>query len=589
MKYVLSVFGGILFYFNAYTQSVSYEVKLDNILHHELRISMEIRDVSDKPIVIKMANASPGRYATHQFAKNLYGEKAYDLSGKSIATTRTGASSWQVVPKNGYVRFEYLLYANHADGTYSGIDSEKILLNIPSAFVYTDDLPKSEITLKFDLNGHDTWSIATQLPEVERGTFTAPDFYYFMDSPILIGSLAFRSWEVDGKTIRIAALHTGSNEELDMFTDWTKAIVTQEKAVFGGLPRYDFDTYTFLCAYHPDIYGDGMEHRNSTVCSAPYPLKTAAGYLIGTIAHEFFHGWNIERIRPDDLEPFDFAEANVSEALWFGEGFTNYYEELILTRAGINSREKFLENLENKVNLVRNSPARQFRNPIQISQNAPYADAAVANDETNYANNYVSYYYYGEVLGAGLDLMLRTTFKDVTLDTYMRAVWEKFGKTEIPYTLEDLKRTLAEVTSDKSFAEKFFNQYIYKSELPDYSGLLEEFGITTSSEQRVNWGKPSIKNGVFSSKAIIGTPFYEAGIEKGDAIISINSMRISQDSDLEKLDLVIGNTYPIAYVHKGERRSGTFTAVQDPGMQFTFQESADKKAKDRQDQWLGPK
>lgn len=575
-----------------YAQSpISYQVSLDNIVHHELRISVTFQEVPAGAFLVKMSDTSPGRYAEHQFAKNVYGEAAYDQQGNALPIRRASVDSWEVTPSDGFVRFEYRLYANHADGTYAGVDARKLLLNAPATFVYADGMDAREVLVNFDLSNNPSWSVATQLQEVTKSTYRAPNPYYFFDSPIMIGEIDFRSWEVDGKTIRIAMLHEGTDEELDQYAEWTKGIVLQEKAVFGSLPDYDFGTYTFLCAYNPWVKWDGMEHRNSTVCSAPLPLKNFAPRLIGTIAHEFFHGWNIERIRPDDLEPFDFDEPNMSEALWFGEGFTNYYDMLIQCRTGLISRVEYLENLESRVNQIRSAPARQFRNPIQISQNAPFSDAAVSNDETNYANNYVSYYYYGEVLAAGLDLMLRTSFKDVTLDTYMARVWDTYGKTEIPYTLTDLKQTLAELTESPEFAEQFFNDYIYKSNLPDYPKMLAEFGVATTPKQAGNvyWGSPTLKNGLLTSASVIGTPFYDGGVEKGDIIVTVDRRKVQQASDLTALNLIPGKEYEIEFVQMGINKKGRFVATEDPDWTFSLSTAPSKKQQAKLESWLAPK
>lgn len=570
--------------------SVTYEVNLDNIAHHELRISVTFTGINGSELELQMATASPGRYALHQFAKNVYGEKAFDSNGKPTRIQRTGIDSWKIPVSEGVARFDYILYANHADGTYAGVDSRKVFLNTPAAFIFPKEQTGS-ITVNFDLDDYPDWQIATQLPATDANTFTAPNYAYFLDSPIMIGKLDFRRWEVDGQTIEMAFMHEGSSSEVDTFTEWAHRIVLQEKAVFGTLPTYDYGRYTFLCAYNPWMYSDGMEHRNSTVCSARANLKDHAGRLIGTIAHEFFHGWNIERIRPRDLEPFDFGKANQSEALWFGEGFTNYYEQLALCRAGIISREEFLENFSARLNQIQNSPGRLFRNPIQMSQNAPFSDAATANDETNYANNYISYYYYGEVLGATLDLMLRSSEKPTTLDVFMRAVWEKFGKTERSYTLDDLRKTLLEVSGNQKLTDTFFDEYIYNSGLPDYQSLLAEFGLSTekSNPDGIHWGNVGIKNGLVSTPVTIGSPLYEAGAERGDRIFSINGVKVSQSSDLPTLQLKVGERYEITFEQLGQSKSGSFVGKPDPSFAVKLQEKPTKKQSQRLESWLSAK
>src|SRR5690606_937025 len=179
------------------------------------------------------------------------------------------------------------------------------------------------------------------------------------------------------------------------------------------------------------------------------------------ISHEFFHIWNVERIRPASLEPFDFEEANMSGELWFAEGFTSYYTPLTLARAGIISQEDYISSLAGALNYVINSPGRDFFNPIEMSYQAPFVDAARSVDPVNRDNTFVSYYTYGSVLGLALDLSLRMEGK--TLDDFYKLMWKKYGKTEIPYSNRDIKATLAEYAG-AAFAEEFFNNYIFDSQ-----------------------------------------------------------------------------------------------------------------------------
>ena len=177
--------------------------------------------------------------------------------------------------------------------------------------------------------------------------------------------------------------------------------------VFGELPNFDFESYTFLACYAPHVDGDGMEHRNSTILTSVRPLSEGGQEgNIGTVAHEFFHAWNVERIRPASLEPFDFEDSNISGELWFAEGFTSYYTNLTLCRTGIISEEDYANRLASVLSYVVNSPGRKLAGPVGMSQQAPFVDAATSVDEVNRENTFISYYSYGNVLGLALDLLL---------------------------------------------------------------------------------------------------------------------------------------------------------------------------------------
>lgn len=465
-------------------------------------------------------------------------------------------------------------------------------MNMPATFVYGVGLDDRRISLQIDLSEHQDWTVATQLVKQTEEIFTAPNYYYFYDSPTMVGSIKMRSWTVGDQTIEVAMQHLGTDSSLDAYTEWIKKIVETERNIFGELPRFDYGRYTFLIAYNPWVKGDGMEHRNSTVCTSKGNLADHAPLLIGTIAHEFFHAWNIERIRPKSLEPFDFDHANLSGALWFGEGFTNYYDELVQCRAGIITKEQFLNTATKTMNAVVNSPARAFRNPIEMSHNASFVDAATSIDETNYQNNFVSYYTYGEFLGLALDLSIRSQFKERSLDDYMRAMWVKFGKKELPYTLMDLQKTLADVTGSVPFADHFFEQYIYEANIPDMKKLLGSNGIEIALAQpnHIYMGDTKIdEKGVLLGKIQKGTGLYEAGLHIGDVIISINNIQIDNNTTFLSIlkTLSINQSYPIVYHQMGQLKSGFFQTIPNPTIELRFKEKVDSNARAAQKKWLG--
>jgi predicted metalloprotease with PDZ domain len=390
------------------------------------------------------------------------------------------------------------------------------------------------------------------------------------------------------------ALHTpASDEEVDEYFGKVMAIVKAQEAVFGELPDFDYGEYVFLNCYMPNASGDGMEHRNSTIVTNSKDLdEPLANTSIGTISHEFVHAWNVERIRPASLEPFDFEEANMSGELWFAEGFTSYYTGLILARAGINEDEEYIEGLDRGLNYVINNPARQFSNPIEMSYQAPFVDAATSVDPQNKDNTFISYYTYGSVLGLALDLSLRSLDDGKNLDDFMKMMWQKFGKTEVPYSVRDIQATLSEYVND-SFAIQFFDNFIFDSKVPDYQKLLANVGVNLT---KANPGKASlgtdieIEEGVGSleSNAIMGSPIYDVGIESEDEITAIAGTKLS---DVESVDEILDNYKPgdevtITFSRWGEEKTVNVTLTEDPSLKTELNSKADKKKKDRRSAWL---
>lgn len=507
-------------------QTNHYTISFDNAIHHEAAISINFPNIDQDTLLVRMSRTSPGRYALHEFAKNVYGFKAKDAKGNSLTVHRPNPYEWKITGHKGNVIIEYILFANRGDGTYSQIDETHAHLNIPATFMYAPSLSSRNITVEFNTRDDLNWKIATQLPQVRNNTYSAPNLYYFMDSPTELSNHKVREFKVDGQTIKLALHDPGTEEAADAYFEKVKKVVLAEKEVFGELPKFDYSTYTFLACYMPNASGDGMEHRNSTILTSSRTLANGGMERnIGTVSHEFFHSWNVERIRPKSLEPFDFEEANMSGELWFAEGFTSYYTNLILCRAGLITPEKYIEGITGTFNYVWNSPARQFFNPIEMSYQAPFVDAATSVDPVNRGNTFISYYSYGSVLGLALDLSLRE--KGLNLDEFMKQVWGTYGTTEKPYTIENLNNSL-NLYAGKAFADDFFNSYIYKSEMPGYTELFKTVGVILSQDKETAYFGAAVSitddlNGEIRSNSKIGSPAYKAGLDKGDIITTINN------------------------------------------------------------------
>src|SRR4029079_6783519 len=241
--------------------------------------------------------------------------------------------------------------------------------------------------------------------------------------------VAMRQFTVGARTFRFALHHTGTDADLDGYVKDVEKIVRQEGEIFGEYPEYEPGYYTFLADYLPYASGDGMEHRNSTVMTAAGSIAASREDVLDTVAHEFFHCWNVERIRPKTLEPFDFDRANMSGELWLAEACTSYDDGLVMARAGLFSLDDFARDLSFIVAPVLESPSYRFRSAEDMSRLAPLVDAAQWIDRTNWENTAISYYTFGAAIGLGFDLAIREhTNGRATLDDFMRAMWRTHGK-----------------------------------------------------------------------------------------------------------------------------------------------------------------
>lgn len=573
-----------------------YEISFYNAAHHEADVRIIFPNLSDKVLEVRMSRTSPGRYALHEFAKNVYNVKATDSDGNELDITRANPHQWNVSGHNGTVIFQYTLYANRGDGTYSGIDETHAHLNIPATFAWARNYEHRPVEVTFNKRDDLNWKIATQLLHLDRNTYFAPDLQYFLDSPTEIADFHLREQELDDQNIRMALHSPASDKEVDEYFEKVMAIVKAQKAVFGELPNFDFGEYTFLNCYMPNASGDGMEHRNSTFVTSSKPLSRPLGETgMGTVSHEFFHAWNVERIRPRSLEPFDFEEANMSGELWFAEGFTSYYTGLILARAGISAPKSYVEGLDGGLNYVVNSPGRKYFNPIEMSYQAPFVDAARSVDPTNRSNTFVSYYTYGSVLGLALDISLRSEGKGLNLDDYMKLVWMKFGKTEIPYTVRDLQAVLAEYAGE-DFGNNFFKYYIFDSNLPDYEALLAKVGVKLelAEPSKASLGENIRKTDNtwrIASNATVGSPLYQVGIESEDVIVSIAGIQLES---VKSVDEILDNHKPgdmveVIIERWGETKTHQVKLEASKRLVTTLDDKAAKSTIEKRKAWLGIK
>ena len=552
-------------------QEISYELSFPNAIHHEAEITMRIANVPDGPLKVRMSRSSPGRYATHEFGKNVYYFKAFDEQGKRLVVQQPAGDEYTIPIHGATVKITYTLFGNWMDGTYAGFDETHAHINIPATFAFPIGMDKRARTVKFNYKEKQNWKVATQLKPLENEVYYAPNFQYFMDSPIELSAYHTESWQVKNQTIHVVSHSKDDQKTVDNYAEMVKKVVDEQIAVWGELPNFDYGNYYFLHDVYPDYAGDGMEHRNSTVIVQRTPK--IAGYeanLLGTFSHEFFHSWNVERLRPKTLEPFNFEHANVSDELWLAEGFTQYYGNLLLTRAGFRTVDNAAQTFNGIINTVLNSPGAKNFSPIQASRYAVFADAGVAIDQTNKGNIFTSYYTYGASIALALDLRLRADFK-LTLDDYMRALWKAHGKPEIPYSVPDLEKTLASLTKNPSFAADFFKNYIYGTAKNDYASLLLNAGFVLRKAVRdkayTGLGRLIFENGKAGiGQTTVGSPAYAAGLDFGATLLTADGVEIKDQAALNKVTEAHqpGDVITVTYSYYGEEKKTTLTFSENP-------------------------
>jgi predicted metalloprotease with PDZ domain len=574
-------------------EPVRYRFSFPEPAHHWMQVEVAFADLGPDPLELRMSRSSPGRYSLHEFAKNVYDVRAFGADGREIVPTRPDAYGWSVAGHGGAVTVRYRVFGDRVDGTYLAIDPTHAHMNLPAAAMWARGLEDRPAVLVFDPPAGSRWQVVSQLyPGATPFEFTAPNLQYLMDSPVEFGPGVLREFQVGARRIRVALHHAGSDEEAQAFVTDVEKIVREQGEIFTEYPTFEPGHYTFIADYLSYASGDGMEHRNSTVLTSSGTLRANRTSLLGTVAHEFFHAWNIERIRPRSLEPFDFEQANMSGELWLGEGFTQYYGVLTLGRAGLLDLPQIATRFNGFIGSVAQNPARLVRSAVEMSRMAPFTDGGQTTDRTNWSTTVISYYSQGAALALALDLSLRERSNGaVTLDDYMRAMWRVHGApggsrpgyVDRPYTLADAEARLAEVSGDAVFARDFFARYIHGHEVAGYARLLQHAGIVLRPARpgRAWLGDVRFEergDGLsVASPPPIGSPAYAAGLDVDDQIRQIDGREVRSTAELA--DMLSrhrsGDRISVVFVDRSrEPRTATITLGEDPGSELVPIEAA---------------
>lgn len=577
----------------AQSQAIEYKLSFPAPEHRWMQVEVRFPNVPAGTLQLRMARTSPGRYALHEFAKNVFDVAVVSGKSQPLTATRPNPHQWDIAGHDGTVVVTYKIFGDRTDGTYLGIDDIHAHINIPAALMFARGWFERPARVTFVQPPGKKWRVATQLfPTADPLVFTAPNIHYLMDSPTDFSNFTLREFQVDDgrkrngppPTFRIALTHDGSEADADAFAKDVERIVRESLPIFGEFPDFETNTYTFLSVYLPWANGDGMEHRNSTSLTSSGALRNPGqrSGIIGTVAHEFFHAWNMERLRSAGVEPFDFEEADMSDDLWLGEGFTNYFDSLVQHRAGFSTIDQFGAELAGVINAVQLSPGRIFRSAVDMSRLAPFVDAAASIDRTAWPNLFISYYTYGQAIGLGLDLSLRDRSNGkVTGDAFMNALWTQFGrpgqkepgKVSAPYTIDGLKESLAKVSGDRGFANDFFTKFIEGREVVDYGRLLGRAGLVMRkrSAGRAFAGQVNLQGGGTALRvgALVPweSPLYKAGVAQDDQLVTLGDTALTSTAAWEGAlaKHKPGDRVPLRFVRRsGETVNGTIVFAEDP-------------------------
>jgi predicted metalloprotease with PDZ domain len=602
---------------------IFYRLSFPELEHHWMQVETTFPSVDTPTLELRMSRSSPGRYSLHDFAKNVYDVHVFAADGRELQTERPDPSGWAVNGHGGSATVKYKVFGDRVDGTYLAIDTTHAHINMPAAIMWARGLDDRPIRIEFVPppgkeydSRRDPWHVMSQLPGSPFPDtpntvleYFAPNLQYLMDSPVEFGGSTVSSFNVNQSTFRFALHSTGTEAEFESLLIDVEKIVRQEGAIFGEYPRYEPGSYTFLADYLPYANGDGMEHRNSTVITGAATIAGDRMSILDTVAHEFFHCWNVERIRPKSLEPFDFDRANISGELWLAEGFTQYYGPLALHRAGLMDVASTAATLTGLLEAV-TGPGHLVRSAEEMSRMAAFIDGGRVVDRTNWSITNNSYYPVGGAIALALDLTLRDRSDGgLSLDDFMRAMWRTYGKpggarpgyVDRPYTIADAEATLASVSGDRAFARDFFARFIQGHDVADYARLLARAGFAV---RKRNPGgawlgdlRLNARNGARVANLIAPTwPAYRSGLDEDDELHLVDGRPINGEGDLSSVlrQHKPGDSVPITFISRtGKPTTSRVVLAEDPHIEIVPAESVGGSLTEAQQAfrraWLGAK
>jgi predicted metalloprotease with PDZ domain len=477
---------------------ITYTISMAEPASHLFDVRVDVEGLAGADRVdFQMPRWSPGRYAVFDFAKNVQeaqygppcGPPADCALGRVVYDAdRLDTQTWRAHPEKTWrgLTFFYRVFADDLSGTFSQLDARHANFNGHSVFPYVVGHKHDPVTLKVNAPGG--WKVINgQSKGTDQYEFRFANYDLMADTPTEVApDFHVETFEVKGKTYRVVVHSFG--DEGGKRGELARRVERVVRAEVAMMPEPDYEQYTFLFHFDPTARrGDGMEHLNSTqiVETAALGSGNTLDEAVGTAAHEFFHVWNVKRLRPAGLGPWDFTRPVVTRGLWIAEGFTNYYGKLSQRRAGLWNDEQLYGAYAAAIGGIENQPGVRLTSAVESSLLAPFIDRASHDQKTNLANTLVSYYPKGETVAVALDLLIRGRSKGrASLDDVMCRAYEEFYLKSAgdsyylkgrAYTIEEFERLASETTGlDLS---DFFRRYVHDTQPLPYEEALAHVGL----------------------------------------------------------------------------------------------------------------
>jgi predicted metalloprotease with PDZ domain len=602
-------------------EPIHYSITPSNPHAHLYTVCCSIADPNVEGQVLRLPTWVPGSYLIREFARHIVALHA-DCDGAALPVTKIAKDAWRCAPCGGTLSVTYDIYAWDLSVRAAHLDATHGYFNGASVFLYAEDKLDRPCAVEIVAPSGEPfrdWRVATSMPragapEYGFGRYLAANYDELIDHPVEMGTFALAHFDAGGvrHDIAITGRHRCDTERLAR--DLTR-ICQWQIDLFGGKPqsRAPMKRYLFQILAVGDAHG-GLEHRASTtLLCARHCLPTAervpvdADYrdFLGLASHEYFHTWNIKRIKPAAFTPYDFAQENYTRLLWAFEGITSYYDDLALLRSGLITVADYLELLGRNITSLLRGTGR-FKQTVAESSFDAWIKFYRADE--NAPNAIVSYYVKGALIALALDLTLRRD-SAVTLDDLMRALWRRYGQSGAGVPEDGVEKVAQEISARD--LSDFFARYVYGTDDLPLAELLGDFGVTLNLRSADNQADKGGSTGKLTADTIAGKPWLgarlatgnearithvydggaaqRAGLAAGDIIVAADGLRVTNDFETQLARRAPGPTIVIHAFRRDELMVFDLPLLAAPldTCWLTVDDNANADAATRRTQWLG--
>lgn len=580
-SFQLKLFSVIVFFLSSCTASkvvsqlpttnLSYVLEMPNPHTHYFDVTMKISNAQsiakNGKVQVKMATWTPGSYLIREYARNIDRVNA-TIAGKSVKATKVNKNTWEIdCGTSNEVTVNYSIYCYELTVRTSYLDDTHGYVNGASVFMYVPELMNEKAVLTVKPHASFT-KVSTALKNINGFNYEINSFDELVDSPIEIGNQELLYFDAAGvkHTIAMYSNQPLSYDKEEVLTAY-KNVVNAATGVVGEHPCKE---YLFIVHHLPGI-GGGLEHLNSTTCQtspAAYSSERAFRGFMGLIAHEYFHLWNVKRIRPEALGPFDYENENYTNLLWVSEGFTSFYQDDLLRRAGMMTEDDYIRYMASDLNSIENTPGEEVQSASESSFDA-WIKYYRRNE--NSQNTTVSYYSKGGVIGLLLNIeILAETNGEKSLDDVMKYLWNEYYKKQNRGFTDAEMQKACEIVAGKSL-ESFFQNYVWGTTPIDCDYFFNKAGMNVKDELATETSPyfGAFIRGDNVSYVARGSGAYTNGIYVGDEILEVNGEKFTSSTQFTE-GKKVGDSVKIKVKRSGAEFTYDIPLVRNPAVNYSL-------------------